>query len=172
MQISKTLYVKNRKEWRKWLEKNHDKEPEIWIIYYKKHSNKARIPYDDSVEEALCFGWIDSTVKAIDGNSYAQRFSPRRKNSNWSEPNKERVIRLFYDGQVTQAGPRSLDNDFRVLLEKSNRKLKVEKVKVSKDILAVLKKDPAVWKNFENFPETYKRIRIAWIEASHSGLVR
>ena len=65
MQLGKTLYVKNRNQWRSWLEKNHQTTPEIWLIYYKKHSGKPRIPYNDAVEEALCFGWIDSTVKPV-----------------------------------------------------------------------------------------------------------
>ena len=79
MQITKTLYVIERYEWRAWLAKHHDTEKDIWLIYYKKQSGEPRIPYNDAVEEALCFGWIDSTVKGIDENKYAQRFSPRKK---------------------------------------------------------------------------------------------
>ncbi|OGK25341.1 hypothetical protein A3C25_06180 [Candidatus Roizmanbacteria bacterium RIFCSPHIGHO2_02_FULL_38_11] len=104
MKLGKTLYIKNREEWRRWLEKNHKKEPEIWLVYYKKHTKKSSIPYNDAVEEALCFGWIDSTVKGIDGEKYAQRFSPRKPKSNWSEPNKERIERLIKEGKMTPAG--------------------------------------------------------------------
>jgi len=90
MKITKTLYVTTRDEWRSWLEKNHKSEKEIWLIYYKKHTGKPRIPYDDAVEEALCFGWIDSIIKRIDEKKYAQKFSPRKQNSVWSDLNKKR----------------------------------------------------------------------------------
>jgi uncharacterized protein YdeI (YjbR/CyaY-like superfamily) len=81
MEITRTLYVTKRDDWRKWLKQNYLKEREIWLIYYKKSSGKPRISYDDAVEEALCFGWIDSTAKSIDNEKFAQRFSPRRSNS-------------------------------------------------------------------------------------------
>lgn len=98
------LYVTDREEWRSWLEKNHSTEKEIWLIYYKKHTGRPRIPYDDAVEEALCFGWIDSTVKRIDGEKYCQRFTPRRKKSGWSKLNKARVKELIKNGKMDDAG--------------------------------------------------------------------
>ena len=76
------LYISNRKEWRKWLKENHSVVREVWLIYYKKDTGKPRIPYDDAVEEALCFGWIDSTVKRIDDEKYCQKFTPRKDKSN------------------------------------------------------------------------------------------
>jgi uncharacterized protein YdeI (YjbR/CyaY-like superfamily) len=104
MDISKTLYVTNRDEWRAWLEENHATEPEIWLVYYKKHTSQPTIPYEDAVEEALCFGWIDSTAKRIDDEKYAQRFTPRKDHKNWSEPNKQRVRKLIQAGRMTPAG--------------------------------------------------------------------
>lgn len=104
MKIGKKLYLKDRKEWRKWLVKNHLKESEIWVVYYKKHTNKLSIPYNDAVEEALCFGWIDSIEKRIDEECYAQRFSPRKAKSQWSESNIERMRRLIKEGRMTSAG--------------------------------------------------------------------
>jgi len=98
------LYVTNRHDWRVWLEKNHVKVKEIWLIYYKKHTGKPRIPYDDAVEEALCFGWIDSTVRKIDEQRFAQKFTPRRAKSNWSELNKARAKKLIKIGRMTEAG--------------------------------------------------------------------
>jgi uncharacterized protein YdeI (YjbR/CyaY-like superfamily) len=99
MEISKLLYAKDRNSWRKWLEKNHAKAKDIWLVYYKKSSGKKRIPYNDSVEEALCFGWIDSTMKNVDDICFAQRFSPRRKNSTLSELNKEESDDLSRPGK-------------------------------------------------------------------------
>ena len=91
MEITKTLYVINSKDWRTWLKANYKKEKEIWLIYYKKDSGKPRIPYNDAVEEALCFGWIDSTTKRIDDKKFAQKFSPRNPKSGYSQANKERL---------------------------------------------------------------------------------
>jgi len=104
MKIGKTLYVTNRADWRKWLKKNHKKEPEIWLIYFRKSTGKPRIEYSDAVEEALCYGWIDSIEKRIDEERLAQRFTPRRPNSNWSESNKERMKKLIKNGKMTPAG--------------------------------------------------------------------
>ncbi len=104
MKITKTLYVTTRDEWRSWLEENHKSEKEIWLIYYKKHTGKPRIPYDDAVEEALCFGWIDSIIKRIDEEKYTQKFSPRKQNSAWSDLNKKRVKKLIEEGKMTKAG--------------------------------------------------------------------
>src|SRR2546430_10940490 len=78
MEIGTTLYVKDRRQWRAWLARHHKTAPEIWLIYYKKHSGRPRIPYSDAVEEALCYGWIDSITKPVDEDRWAQRFTPRR----------------------------------------------------------------------------------------------
>lgn len=98
------LYVKNRKDWRKWLKDNHNISKGIWLIYYKKHTRKPRIPYDEAVEEALCFGWIDSTVKRIDDERFMQKFTPRNDKSNWSELNKKRALKLIRQKRMTNAG--------------------------------------------------------------------
>lgn len=104
MKISKTLYVPTRDLWRAWLEKHHDKEPDIWLVFYKRHTGRPSLPYDDAVEEALCFGWIDSIIQRIDDEKYAQRFSPRRSTSKWSELNKKRVAQMIRQGRMTKAG--------------------------------------------------------------------
>ncbi len=165
MNLGKTLHIKNRNQWRKWLEKNHKSLPEIWLVYYKKHTGKASIPYNDAVEEALCFGWIDSTVKKIDEEKYAQRFTPRKLNSNLSETNKERVRRLIKEGKMTSAGLDKIKHH----LEKKSQSIKehaVKKFSLPDDILKKLKSDAQVWSNFQNFPEHYKQIRIGWIDSA------
>src|SRR5665647_1530099 len=100
MNIGNTLYVTDRQTWRKWLAENYDKEKEIWLIYPKKASGKPRILYNDAVEEALSFGWIDSTTKKVDESSYAQRFSPRNPKTPYSETNKTRLRALIKEGLV------------------------------------------------------------------------
>src|SRR5260370_40191119 len=109
----KTTYAKDRREWRTWLQKNHDKCEEIWLIYYKKNSGKLRVPYEDAVEEALCFGWIDGKIKKVDEACFAQRFTPRMPRSAWNKSNIQRAERLIAAGQMTpvalaafNAGPR------------------------------------------------------------------
>ncbi len=104
MNIGKTLYVKTREEWRAWLAANHAREPEIWLIFYKKGSGQPRLPYEDAVEEALCFGWIDSILKRVDEDHYVQKFSPRQAKSAWSVPNKKRVAKMIREGRMTEAG--------------------------------------------------------------------
>src|SRR4051812_13079362 len=99
-----TFYAKDRKTWRKWLEKNHLTAPGVWLIYYKKDSGKTRVSYNDAVEEALCFGWIDTTLNPIDEKLYAQLFTPRKPKSTWAASNKTRVERLNADGLMTDAG--------------------------------------------------------------------
>ena len=154
MEIGKTFYAKDRARWRKWLEANHEKADEIWLVTFKKHTGKPSVPYDHAVEEALCFGWIDSIVKRLDDDRTVQRYSPRKPKSNLSELNAERARRLIASGQMTPAG-----------LAKIRRQL--EEVFVpADDILAAIRKDADAWKNFKRLPEHYVRIRIGWIEGA------
>lgn len=161
MNIGKTLYLTDRKEFRKWLKQNHKTEKDIWLIFYRKDSGKSRLPYNDAVEEALCFGWIDSIVKKIDDEKFVQRFSPRKKNSVLSQLNKERVKRLIKQKKMTAAGLKAISHAF-------NDSHLNEKSKVPADILKELKASKSVWKNFLAFPESYKRIRIGWIDSARS----
>lgn len=82
MGIEDKLYVSKRSHWRKWLRENHNTETIIWLIFYKQHTDKASLAYEDAVEEALCFGWIDSIIKKIDEEKYIRKFTPRKDNSN------------------------------------------------------------------------------------------
>src|SRR3954469_23962065 len=149
------LRVTTRKAWRAWLEKNHARKKEIWLVYATKKSGKGRVAYSDAVEEALCFGWIDGTMKSIDENYFAQRFSPRRSaKSQLSETNKERVRRLIRAGLMTPAG-----------MEKIRGRMSEEFV-LPADIVAALKRDPQTWRNFQRFPKWYQRVRVGWLDMS------
>ncbi|MFH1211859.1 MAG: YdeI/OmpD-associated family protein [Candidatus Woesearchaeota archaeon] len=161
MNIGKTIYVVSRKQWRSWLAKNHDKEKEIWLIYCRKSSGKPRIPYNDAVEEALCYGWIDSTVKKVDEERFAQRFTPRNSKSSLSQANKERICRLIGQKKMTAFGLAAVRHVFDE--SECNAKLKI-----APDILNALKQDKKTWENFQEFPESYKRIRIGWIESARA----
>jgi len=98
------LYFNSALEWRNWLSKNGSNHTEIWLGFYKKNSEKKGIPYDEAVEQALCFGWIDGLTKRVDEDSYKIRFTPRRPKGNWSASNKARVEKLIQNGEMTPAG--------------------------------------------------------------------
>jgi len=157
--IGKTLHVTNRNDWRSWLANNHDKEKEIWLIYYRKSSGKPRISYNDAVEEALCYGWIDSIQKGIDTECFAQRFTPRSPKSSLSEMNKERIRRLIKEGKMTPAGLNAISEIVDI------SQFQDEGLIVPLDILEALKANKQAWKNFQKLPEGYKRVRIGFLES-------
>jgi uncharacterized protein YdeI (YjbR/CyaY-like superfamily) len=105
----KSFYPKNRKQWRKWLEKNHDKVQSVWLICYKMKSGTPTITCSEAVDEALCFGWIDSTRKSIDDEKFMQFFSKRKTGSTWSKINKEKIRKLIDDRRMAQAGFASIE---------------------------------------------------------------
>jgi uncharacterized protein YdeI (YjbR/CyaY-like superfamily) len=154
MDSSETLYVTNRKEWRQWLEKHFDIETEIWLVYPRKKTNKPRIGYNDAVEEALCYGWIDSTVKSMDEMHTCQRFTPRNPGSSYSRANIERLKWLSEQGMI------------HPLIENSVRNILNQEFVFPSDIIDTIKEDKLAWKNYRNFSDSYKRIRIAYIDSS------
>jgi len=152
MEITKTLYIKTRSEWRNWLRKNYKTEKDIWLVFYNKASCKPRLPYDDAVEEALCFGWIDSILKKTEKNSHVQRFTPRNPKSSYSQLNKERLKKLLKQKKVIASVRKTLGD------------LENEKFVFPIDIIDEIKKNKDAWKNYQKFSEPYKRIRIAFID--------
>jgi len=148
------LYVTDRKEWREWLKKHYRSDKEVWLVYYKKHTGKPRISYNDAVEEALCFGWIDSTARSIDRDRFAQRFTPRRRGSLYSQANKERLRKLVKEGKVIKDVLSTLGN----VLD--------EPFTVPPDILEAVKTDKEAWRNFQALSPPYIRVRIAYIEGA------
>ena len=153
MKIHNLLEVKSRLELRAWLTQYHGTESECWVVVKRgKPKDNDTFWYIDAVEEALCFGWIDSTIKKISDNITIQKLCPRKVRSNWSELNKERCRRMERLGLMTDAGravfPDMSDKGFTI----------------DKDILQELQSDPVVWHNFCLFPELYKRVRIDTIQ--------
>jgi uncharacterized protein YdeI (YjbR/CyaY-like superfamily) len=163
MEIGVTLYVVHREEWRLWLEEHYNNAHEIWLVYFNKQSGKPRISYDVAVEEALCFGWIDSTIKKLDTHSSAQRFTPRRKNSALSVLNKIRVRNMIELGKMTEAGLQSINHHLEY---STDGNVEVKPFVMPPDIIAKLKRDPLLWRNFESFPDHYKQIRIGFIDGA------
>jgi len=166
MKVGKTLYVTSRRDWRDWLAKNHQRKPEIWLIYYKKNSGRPRIDYNHAVEEALCYGWIDSTVKSIDDEKFVQRFTPRRKGSSLSQMNRERIWRLAEEGRMTEAGFAAIAHAF------DPRRDKPRKPDLPADVEKALRSNEKAWKNWQGFPDSYKRMRIAYIKGQQRHSAR
>jgi uncharacterized protein YdeI (YjbR/CyaY-like superfamily) len=104
VEVGETLYAASREDFRKWLAEHHQSKQEIWLVFYRKSSGKPTIPYDDAVEKAICYGWIDSQQKPIDAERLARRFTPRRKQSEWSKYNKARALKMLREGRMTRAG--------------------------------------------------------------------
>ena len=152
---SQTYYAKDRKAWRKWLEKNHKTCGGIWLIYYKKNSGKTRVAYDAAVEEALCFGWIDSTLNPRDEDSYMQLFTPRKEKSGWSKLNKDRVERLIAEGLMTEAGLEKIE-----AAKKHgtwNKLDHIESYSIPPDLDKFLKENVACKTFFESLSNTNKK---------------
>ncbi len=154
MEITKTLHVTNRKDWRNWLRKNYRTEKEIWLIYPRKATGKPRIEYNDAVEEALCFGWIDSIVKKLDEESTVQRFSPRKPKAKYSQANIERLRSLVAKKKVVKEVAETLGDILN------------QEFVIPPDILKAIKANKEAWKNFQKFSEPYKRIRVAFIHGA------
>ncbi|HVQ00501.1 MAG TPA: YdeI/OmpD-associated family protein [Candidatus Thermoplasmatota archaeon] len=148
----KTLSVITRQEWRSWLENHFSTEKEIWLVFPKKSSGKHRLLYNDAVEEALCFGWIDSTVRKLDETNTMQRFTPRNPKSSFSQSNKERLAWLLKEGKLHPT------------MVRIAQKVLKEPFIFPPDIIKALRNDPVVWKNYQRFSPSYQRIRIAYID--------
>lgn len=153
MEVKNLLKVKNRDELRQWFLENQSKENECWVVVKRgRPVEDGTFWYVDAVEEAMCFGWIDSTTKKMDSGITAQRLVPRKKGSLWSELNKERCRRMEKLGRMTDAGrtvlPDMSENGFVI----------------DKDILTALQADSEIWSNFQKFPLLYQRVRIDTIQ--------
>jgi uncharacterized protein YdeI (YjbR/CyaY-like superfamily) len=146
------FYAITRDEWRNWLQGHYKSEKEVWLVYFKKHTEKPRISYNDAVEEALCFGWIDSTVKSIDEDRYAQRFSVRNPSTPYSQANKERLRYLIKQGVVVEDVLAGLGG------------LADEQFEIPPDILEAIQSNDKAWENFQKLSEPYIRIRIAFVD--------
>ena len=149
-----TFYTSDRAEWRRYLEMHFETLSEIWFIFPTKASGEPALSYNDAVEEALCFGWIDGRAGRLDETHHIRRFTPRRKGSGYSRPNIERLIWL---------------NDRELIhpkVKESILPLIATPFTFPSDIIDTLKKDKEVWDNYRQFSESYKRIRIAYIDAA------
>jgi uncharacterized protein YdeI (YjbR/CyaY-like superfamily) len=164
----KTYYPLNRKAWREWLKENHDKSPGIWMIYYKKATGKPAVKYDEAVEEALCFGWIDSLPRKLDDSRAMLKFTPRKPKSVWSDLNKRRIEKLLEQGLMTKAGMDKIeaakkDGSWDILTATN---LQADTNTLPGDLLKALGKNKKALENFKAFPPGYRRQFLYWIDSA------
>jgi uncharacterized protein YdeI (YjbR/CyaY-like superfamily) len=151
------LHVTTREDWRAWLAEHHATETEVWLVFAKRHTGKPRVSYDEAVEEALCYGWIDSIVRKLDDDQYAQKFTPRKDRTKWSAPNLERVRRLLAEGRMTDAGIAVLhpDPDYRPP-ERSGPE-------APPYVEEALKRSPTAWDRFQRLAPSHRKNYVRWI---------
>ena len=156
-----TFHAKSRKEWRKWLEKNHSTEKSVWLVIYKKESEIPSVYYPEAVDEALCFGWIDSKPNKRDEDSYYQFFAKRNPKSNWSKVNKEKIAKLIEKGLMQSAGLEMIEiakeNGTWTALDE------VENLIIPDDLQELFSDNKTAFENWERFPPSSKRGILEWI---------
>jgi uncharacterized protein YdeI (YjbR/CyaY-like superfamily) len=160
----KTFHAASREAWRKWLEENHQSEKSIWLIIYKKESETPSVYYPEAVDEALCFGWIDSKPNKRDKNSYYQFFSKRNPKSNWSKVNKEKVAKLLSQGLIHPSGLQM------IAIAKKNGTWSalddVDNILLPDDLQMLFSNNKIAFENWENFPRSSKRGILEWISTA------
>jgi uncharacterized protein YdeI (YjbR/CyaY-like superfamily) len=156
---SKTLDVGSRARWRAWLEANHRSANEIWLVFHKPHTEKASIDYEDSVDEAICFGWVDSLIRRLDDDHYARKFTPRKADSFWSALNRKRYAKIEALGLLAPAGRErapTAENHYPPRRKRSST--------VPAYIEKAFKTEPRAWATFERLTSRDRRLYVGWID--------
>jgi uncharacterized protein YdeI (YjbR/CyaY-like superfamily) len=165
------INMKDSADWRRWLEENHDSRLEAWLVIYKKHSGKDGITYDEALEEALCFGWIDGKMQSLDGEKFVLRFSPRKANSVWSKINKEKAERLIKSGRMTGSGLAKIEEAKKSGLWEAaytNRK----RDEMPPDLESALMENNTAWLNFRKFANSYRNMYVGWVAGARTEATR
>ncbi len=155
-----TVDLRSRQEWRKWLKEHCQSKSEIWLLFHKRHTGITSISYDDAVEEALCFGWIDSIVRRLDNDHYARKFTPRKAGSRWSTINRRRYADLKSRGLLAAPGLK------RAPTSRSGDAPRPSVAAVPSYIEERLKTDPRAWQYFKGLAPSYQRAYIGWIDSA------
>jgi uncharacterized protein YdeI (YjbR/CyaY-like superfamily) len=161
----KQVHFTNRDDWRSWLAENHGTEKEIWLIHYKKHTGKPTIAYEEAVEEALCFGWIDGVLRRLDEDRYVLRYSPRKNKSIWAESNKERAERMIKQGRMTEAGLAKI-REAKKNGEWDKAISTQDGPVIPPDLKETLAGNRKAMKNFDNFAPSRQKQLIWWVTSA------
>jgi uncharacterized protein YdeI (YjbR/CyaY-like superfamily) len=160
MQITTTFSAPDRAAWRDWLAEHATTETEIWLVYYKKPTGKPSVSYMDSLEEALCFGWVDSLIHKIDDEKYARKFTPRKAGSKWSDVNQRLAAKLVREGRMTEAGLARIDFP---LPDVDKPRPRPPTPTLPNWLKTPLKASTRAWENFEKLPPSHQRRYVSWI---------
>jgi uncharacterized protein YdeI (YjbR/CyaY-like superfamily) len=156
-----TFCPTNRREWRQWLEENHCSKQAVWLVHYKKKSGRPTISWSEAVDEALCFGWIDSVRKTLDNETFIQFFSKRKPNGTWSKVNKEKIRQLIESGLMTQAGHESIEtakqNGSWTVLDE------VEELIIPQALEDELKNYPGAFEFFLSLSKSVRKAMLQWL---------
>jgi uncharacterized protein YdeI (YjbR/CyaY-like superfamily) len=169
--INQQFHFVNRHDWRTWLEANRATANEAWLVIHKKHMGKPGISYEEAVEEALCFGWIDGVMHRIDDEKYTLRFSPRKSGSVWSDTNKRRVAKLIKQGRMTEAGLAKI-KEAKANGQWRAAALREDTTKIPDDLRQALKANPQARRNYERLAPSHKRQYIYWITSAKTDRTR
>ena len=171
LDINQALFFKNRTQWRKWLEQNHDKASEALVIHYRKDSGKKGLNHFEAVEDALCFGWIDSILRRLDNERFVLKYTPRKANSVWSKVNKDKAEQLIKAGLMTPAGMAKIeeakkngnwDNAYTSLIKET----------LPTDLKQALMRNKKAWYNFQKFATTYRNMYTGWLDSAKTDATR
>ncbi len=165
------LYVTDRKQWRAWLEENHATAKGVWLVYYKVHTGKPSVSYSDSVEEALCFGWIDGIIKKLDDERFCRKFMPRKTKSRWSETNKKRAEKIIRQRKMTEAGMVRI-KDAKRSGEWSTIRARNKELTIPAFFLEALAKNKKSLEYFNNLAPSYKRNFVGWVSSAKQEKTR
>jgi uncharacterized protein YdeI (YjbR/CyaY-like superfamily) len=171
MQSEKALTFRNQVSWRKWLEANHNNADVAWLYIYKKNSKTTGIKYDEALEEALCFGWIDGKMQSVNEDKFVQRFSPRKAGSIWSMRNRKKAELLIAQGRMTDAGLAKIEEAKKNGLWDSAYTSK-NKEEIPADLEAALSQNQTAWNNFHNLANTYRNMFIHWLNNANTEEIR
>lgn len=169
MKLTHTFHAANLEEWRAWLSQNHASRAEIWLIFDKKETGQPCISYEDSIEEALCFGWVDSLIQKIDDATYARKYTPRRADSAWSETNKRRVRKMVKAGRMTPAGLAKITFP---LDEAQDVPQPPRETDLPADLLDQVRANSAAWANFNRMAPSQRRHYTGWVMSARRAETR
>ncbi len=158
----RTLDVRSRRQWRDWLQQHHDLESELWLVFHKRHTREQSLSHDDAVEEALCFGWVDSLIKRLDDDRYARKFTPRKPDSRWSTINRRRYAELKARGLLAPPGLARAPTAASRSGDAPRPSVSVLPSYIEK----ALRANAEAWKNFDQLAPSHRRNYIGWIDSA------
>ena len=168
--MDKRFTPRSRQAWRHWLEENHDSRADVWVVFYKRHTGKPTLTYNDAVEEAVCFGWIDGVMRSIDDERYTHRFTPRKVSSRWSATNRKRAEKMIEAGFMTEAG--------REAIEQAQRSGNWDTppprfdVSVPPELAEELRKNEKAARYFDSLAPSYRAQFTGWINSAKRSETR